>query len=155
MNSVFHASLTVRQCDPDLGWQHLPSVIGQMKTFLWHLTTLPSLCLPAPLWPVPASTSSPSLPCPALPPYRHLSTHFPNPDTHAHPVDHGEEGRGFRKNKLPFLTINTTIPCRHYCRVVDWEAGDRKERGRQGGNDKDKYSPLVSLLKSKASTIKV
>lgn len=82
--------------------------------------------------PVPtSSSSSASLPCPALPPHRLLSTRFLNTDTHADPADHVEEGSGgFRKNKLPFLTFNTTPP-----RCCFSKGGRRrKEKRKQNGD---------------------
>lgn len=60
-------------------------------------------------------------------------------------MDHAKEGRGFMENQLPSLTFNNA------------KAPKRCSDG--GGKiempDEDEYSPLVSLLKSKASTIKV
>lgn len=76
-------------------------------------------------------------------------------------MDHVEEGRGFRENKLPFLTFSTTPP--RHC-PEGGRGGKRKGKGGETEKtgegkmempDKDKHSPLVSLLKSKASTIKV
>lgn len=64
-----------------------------------------------------------------------------------------KEGRGFRDNKLPFLTFSADVEGGR----EGQEGGEEKKRGERKMEmpDKDKHSPLVSLLKSKASTIKV
>lgn len=109
------------------------------------------LHLPVPTLPS-SSSSSHSLPCPAplKAPVNTLT--LTQTHTHTHPVDHVEEGREFRENKLPFLTFNNMTPPRR-CR--EGGAAEKRGEGKMEMPDKDEHSPLVSLLKSKASTIKV
>lgn len=67
-------------------------------------------------------------------------------------MDHDEEGTEFRENKTSHSDLQQHDSSQTFA---------AREGGREGGEgerempDKDEYSPLVSLLKSKASTIKV
>lgn len=116
---MFHASVTVRQCDPDPGWQHPPSVMSQIKMFFLLGEQRGSVVLKkkrkkgkgagggAPfLYPdsPPQSHLLPLTSFNSSPPCSHLSTHF---NTHAHtkppsgPCGRGQGGSG-RINFLPW-----------------------------------------------------
>lgn len=105
-----------------IGGQHGPSVL--------HFSTLPYFLLSTAPPPPPRSHSSlfffflplASMSCSLKGTCQH--TYF-NTDTHTHPVDHVEEGREFRENKLPFLTFNNTTPPRR-CR----EGGRQRREGK-------------------------
>lgn len=171
---MFHASVTVRQCDPDPGWQHPPSSHEPNKNVFSIGGAARLCCLKkekkkrkrkggggAPFLYLDSPPQSHLLPLTSFnssPPCSHLSTHF---NTHAHtkppsgPCGRGQGGSG-RINFLPWpstkLLPGTAVT-----------GGERKRKkkkkkwteGKMEIPDKEKYLPLVSLLKSKASTIKV
>lgn len=111
---MFHASVTVRQCDPDPGWQHPPSVMSQIKMFFLLGEQRGSAVLKkkkkkkkrkggggagggAPFLYLDSPPQSHLLPLTSFnssPPCSHLSTHT---HTQNHPVDHVEEGRGVQE----------------------------------------------------------
>lgn len=166
---MFHASVTVRQCDPDPGWQHPPSVMSQIKMFslLGEQRGSAVLKKKKKRKEKGAGGGHPSSTLTALPnpifflllPLTHLLPVATCQHTRTHKTTQWtmwKRAGGFRKNKLPSLTFNETPP-RHCC-----DRGERKKKkkkkwteGKMEIPDKEKYLPLVSLLKSKASTIKV
>lgn len=127
---MFHASVTVRQCDPDPGWQHPPSVMSQIKMFFLlgeqrgsvvlkkkKKKTLTALPNPIFFLLLPLTHLLPVATC------QHTLTHT---HTQNHPVDHVEEGRGVQEESTSFPDLQ-----RNSSQALLWQGERKKKRKKE------------------------